>query len=146
MLFVVKSCCTSCIPSAIDANCLADVMHYGHVLLEFNCCVDLQQPVSCDACGLLRIVRSQPSSIFCRAVGRALLQGSRGQATGPALQQDAVLQGCQQEPCLVNIAGRAFAQGCLRPQDIIKSITGIGRHLHCTCFPSNCICKSIMQS
>ena len=54
----------------------------------------------------------------------ALLQGNLGHIQAPASQLDAVVEACWQQPCLVHIAGRALAQGCLSLQALLNNSPG----------------------
>ena len=62
--------------------------------------------------------------MYCRDVGLAVLQDNLGHTSVPSSQIFALLEGCQQQPCLVRIAGRALAQGCITVQDITGHTSG----------------------
>ena len=81
----------------------------------------------------------------CRDVSLDLLQSNLGHCQLQPSHLVRVAEGCQQQPCLVRIAGRALAQGCVAPQDIISHAPGkpkqtlsslqvtTRRHLHIQC-------------
>ena len=54
----------------------------------------------------------------------ASLQGHLGHIQAPASQLEAIVEACQQQPCLVHIAGRALAQGCLSLQALLNNNHG----------------------
>lgn len=61
---------------------------------------------------------------LCRDVGLDVLQSNLGHCHIQPSHLVRVAEGCQQQPCLVRIAGRALAQGCIAPQDIISHAPG----------------------
>ena len=53
-----------------------------------------------------------------------VLQDNLGRSQVPFSQLGPLMESCQQQPCLVRIAGRALAQGCITLQDIISPSLG----------------------
>lgn len=62
--------------------------------------------------------------VLCRAIGVALLQGTLGHIQAGAAELEPVVEACRRQPCLVHIAGRALAQGCLSLQALLNSGSG----------------------
>ena len=54
----------------------------------------------------------------------ALLQGSLGHIQAGAAELEPVVEACRRQPCLVHIAGRALAQGCLSLQALLNNGSG----------------------
>ncbi|KAA6419179.1 MAG: hypothetical protein FRX49_10919 [Trebouxia sp. A1-2] len=59
-----------------------------------------------------------------RDVGVAVLQSNLGHSQIRFSQLGQLVEGCQQQPCLVRIAGRALAEGCVAPQIIVSQASG----------------------
>jgi hypothetical protein len=59
-----------------------------------------------------------------RDVGVAVLQSHLGHSQIQFSQLGQLVEGCQQQPCLVRIAGRALAEGCVAPQAIVSQASG----------------------
>jgi len=59
-----------------------------------------------------------------RDVGGAVLQSNLGHSQIRFQQLGQLVEGCQQQPCLVRIAGRALAEGCVAPQAIVGQPSG----------------------
>jgi len=59
-----------------------------------------------------------------RDVGVAVLQSHLGHSQIRFSQLGQLVEGCQQQPCLVRIAGRALAEGCVAPQAIVSQASG----------------------
>jgi len=52
------------------------------------------------------------------------LQSNLGHSQIRFSQLGQLVEGCQQQPCLVRIAGRALAEGCVAPQAIVSQASG----------------------
>jgi len=74
--------------------------------------------------GVIKIFTSLLMYCWCRDVGQAVLQANLGHAQVPHSDMGHIVEGCQQQPCLVGIAGRALSQGCITAQDFINHASG----------------------
>ncbi|DBB00250.1 TPA: hypothetical protein ACH3X1_014079 [Trebouxia sp. C0004] len=59
-----------------------------------------------------------------RDIGIAVLQSNLGHSQIRFSQLGQLVEGSQQQPCLVRIAGRALAEGCVAPQAIVSQASG----------------------